>query len=994
MAAKKKVVKKPVKNAEKARRVSRKKQVEPKVRSAAKAEKNFPIVGLGASAGGLEALEGFFSHMPSNSGMAFVVIQHLAPKHKSIMGSLLQKYTGMQIHQIVDGVKVQPNCIYLNPADKDVEIVNRSLLLMEPRGTHAARLPIDHFFCSLAEDQAERAICIVLSGTGTDGSSGVRAIKDKGGMTLAQDAEQAKYDNMPRSAMATSMVDHILVVEKMPEVLIKYSRHPYVEGLPRVITPEQQYMASLKKIFGLIRSRTGHDFSNYKQNTIQRRIERRMAVHQIDKIGDYVRYLTEESGEIDALFKDMLIMVTNFFRDPKAFACLEKKVIPSLLKSASAEIPLRIWVPGCGTGEEAYSLAILVAEAIANMGSHIEVQIFGTDLDANAIELARVGVFGEAIAANVTAERLKRFFIKEENTYKVKKQVREMLVFAVQNLIKDAPFSKLSLVSCRNLLIYMDTVLQKKILPLFHYILNPDGYLFLGSSETLGEFSDCFSPVDTKWKIFKRKQAAVARDVEHPILPFYNVTFEPQPAEEKGKLHEVDIRQLAERIMLQSYVPPGVLINEKYEILYFYGQTDKYLSLPSGEPSFNILKIVREELRYRLKTLLYNAFKEKKAVSAKGLEVRDGAVSGKISLEVKPITDAPDGNSLMMVIFESKALAPKAARRKKREDITIDKRVTALEQELTSTKEYLQTTIEELETSNEELKSTNEELQSTNEELQSTNEELETSREELQSTNEELETVNAELQDKVIQLSGANDDLNNLFGSTRIATIFLDMDLCIRRFTPTATDIFNLRQNDIGRPISDITSKVEYFNIREDARDVLETLRTKETEVCTRSGNWFSMRILPYRTLENMTDGVVITFVNIDKSKEGKELRRLATVVKDSNDAITVQELDGSITAWNLGAERMYGYSESEALKMNISELVPEAKKKKALDLVRHIVSGKTIDSLATQRLTKDGRILEVWLTATRLVDEEGNVVSVATTERDITEWKQSKKEV
>jgi two-component system CheB/CheR fusion protein len=624
----------------------------------------------------------------------------------------------------------------------------------------------------------------------------------------------------------------------------------------------------MQKRFMLIRSTTGQDFSHYKQNTIRRRIERRMAVHQIDKISEYVQYLQNNTIEVKTLFKDLLITVTNFFRDAKAFKTLREKVVTTILESRPRDANIRVWVPGCATGEEAYSVAMLFYEVMQGLKKHFNIQVFATDIDNDAIEYARQGVYPDSIAADVSVERLKRFFIKEENACRVKKQIREMVVFAVQNLIKDAPFSKLDLVCCRNVLIYMDSTLQKKVLPLFHYTLNPGGFLFLGTSETIGDFADRFSAIDTKWKIFKRKDAVVDMGIERPVTPFYEPA-EVTAAEKKAVPTAVNIRQMAERTILQNYAPPCVLIDEKFDILYFHGETDKYLTLPKGEPSFNILKMVREDLRYKLNNLLRKAFKEKSNILSEGAKISHKDEVETIRIIVRPVLEPPFMDGFMMVTFESKPPAGKAEVKKKKPAIekSIEPRIAALEQELQSTKEYLQTTIEELETSNEELNSTNEELQSTNEELQSTNEELETSREELQSTNEELETVNSELQDKVEQLSGVNDDLNNLLTSTEIATIFLDNELCIKRFTPNMTEFFKLIGTDVGRPVSDITHNLKYYDLAKDVSEVLENLGRIEKEIQSTNGKWLAFQILPYRTLENAIDGVVITFIDITIQK-------------------------------------------------------------------------------------------------------------------------------
>jgi two-component system CheB/CheR fusion protein len=841
-----------------------------KAGSAGRAKQSFPIVGIGASAGGLEAIEGFFANTPSDVKIAFVIIQHLAPEHKSIMGSLLKKYTNLKVMEVCDGTKIEPGCVYLNPPSHDVSIMNGKLYLSEPTQPRGVRLAIDYFFRSLAESEGDKSICIVLSGTGMDGTLGLKAIKGAGGMAMAQEERQAKYNNMPRSAIDTGLVDYVLPVEKMATELMKYVKHPYIGGPENVPTAKEKFEDHLQKIFILIRSTTGHDFSQYKMNTIRRRIERRMAVHQMDRIPEYVACLQKNPSEIKTLFKDLLITVTNFFRDTKAFKALNEKVVLPIVKAKPVESAIRVWVPGCATGEEAYSVAILFAEAMKLLNKHFVMQIFATDLDADAIEYARMGIYPDSIAADVSAERLKTYFLKEENAYRVKKQIREMVVFATQNLVKDAPFSKLDLVSCRNVLIYMNTALQKKILPLFHYTLNPGGYLFLGTSETVGEFADLFSPIDLKWKVFKRKQAPAMLGLKRAALPVNGLAPEGAKAvKRKFEPTLANIRQLAERTILQDYAPPCVLIDEKFDVLYFGGDTDRFLSMPAGEPTFNLLKIARDDIRYKLSTQLRKCLKERVPIKSKDIKVMQNGNISPVNITVKPVTDPTLKDEFMMVLFETPEAPPEHRGKKKEKpsDKDIEPRVQALEQELQSTKEYLQTTIEELETSNEELKSTNEELQSTNEELQSTNEELETSREELQSTNEELETVNTELQHKVEQLSDANNDLNNLLGCTEIATLFLDNDINIKRFTPRAAEIFKLIAGDVGRSISDIVNNLQYDELVDDAKEVLENLGRIEKEVRTKEGNWFFMRILPYRTVDNAIDGVVVTFIDITKQK-------------------------------------------------------------------------------------------------------------------------------
>ena len=834
----------------------------------------FPIVGLGASAGGLEALEAFFSHMPPDSGIGFVIIQHLSPKHKSIMGSLLAKDTKMEVLEIKDGIKVQPNHVYLNPPNKNVVIINGTLQLMEPVKTGSINLPIDCFFRSLAEEMGEKAICVILSGTATDGTLGLKAVKGGGGLSMVQDPDSAKYDGMPRSAIATGIVDFILPVEKIPAELVRYVKAPYIGPPKKIIATDDQFGNYIQKIFVMIRSATGHDLSHYKQTTIRRRIERRMAIHQVNRIADYVKYLQQTPPEIDILFKDMLIGVTNFFRDPAAFEVLKKQVLPALIKNKRPDSSIRIWSVGCSTGEEAYSMAILFSEAMEMLKQHFNIQIFASDIDAQAIDYARLGVYPDSIAADVPQERLNQYFIKEDNSYTLRKQIRDMIVFAVQNVIKDPPFSKIDFVSCRNLLIYMDNELQKKVLPLYHYTLNPDGILFLGTSETIGEFTNLFQPLDSKQKIFKRKEFFLERAVDYPGMPFYHGP-RLDTSDDKKVPVEIDVQNVAEKVILENFALPGVLVNQKYEIVHFMGKTDRYLEPPVGKASFNILSMAREGLRFKLGSALHNAVRQKRPTMYKALRIKYSGEFRTIDLTVRPLVEFAAKPGYLLVMFDDKTPHEISVGKNGEKDAT-DPVIVSLEHELESTKEHLQTTIEEMETSNEELKSTNEELQSVNEELQSTNEELETSKEELQSTNEELVTVNTELQNKVDELSQMNNDINNLLGSTEIGTIFLDTRLNIKRFTPATTKLFNLIQTDLDRPISDITAKIRYDNLEKDAKNVLDTLSIQEAEVICQAGNWYSMRIAPYRTLENVIDGVVITFVDITRIKQTEDALRLS----------------------------------------------------------------------------------------------------------------------
>jgi two-component system CheB/CheR fusion protein len=831
----------------------------------------FPIVAIGASAGGLRALEAFFHYLPGDTGAAFVVIQHLSPKHKSIMGELLGRRTPMPVRELEDNLQLEPNCVYVNPPHKEVALLHGVIQLLDRPDTTELRLPIDSFFRSLAEDRGEKAICIVLSGTGSDGTLGLQSIKAAGGMTMVQVEKQAEYGSMPKSAIDTGLVDFILPVEEMPKEIMGYLKHPYLSKDRLTLPADSQFQSMVSKILLAIRSTVGHDFSHYKPNTIHRRIGRRMAVHRIDNISEYYRYMKENPTEVQTLFKDMLITVTAFFRDPAAFAVLEDLVLPRILENRGEGGIVRVWAPGCATGEEALSMAMLFVEAQEKLGKFVNLQIFATDIDTAAIERARLAEYPESIAADLTPERLARFFLRIEGGFKAKKEIRDLIVFAPQNLVSDPPFSKLDLISCRNLLIYMNAPLQKKIFSVFHYVLNPQGYLFLGSSETVGSFAGLFTAIDLKYKIYQRKEAGRADLMDFPPLLVTNNLYAGLADPTRIFPKKPDFLELTSRIIFKDYAPPCVIINERYDVLFSQGATEKYLSLPEGEVSFNILKMVRPGLRGRLGPLIHKALQLQQPVTAFETRLRQDDTWCTLDMTVHPLREKSANQNLLMIIFEEKSIDKKLISKKKMAATTATvQHVQELEQELQSSKEYLQTTIEELETANEELKSTNEELQSTNEELQSTNEELETAKEELQSTNEELITVNSELQDKVEELTKANNDINNLLASTEIGTIFLDTQLCIKRFTPSMTRLVNLIPSDINRPISDITVKFAYENLYNDAAMVLSTLQAKEVEVEAGEGRWFSIRLLPYRTRDNMIDGVVITFVDITDLVKGR----------------------------------------------------------------------------------------------------------------------------
>lgn len=830
----------------------------------------FPVVGIGASAGGLDAFEEFFTHMPSNPGMAFVLVQHLDPDHESILVDLLKRCTEMRVVQVEDGMEIQPNHIYVIPPNRNMALLHGTLHLMEPVERRGLRMPIDFFFRSLAEDLAETAICVILSGTGTDGTAGLKAIRGEGGMTMVETPESAGYDGMPRSAIATEMVDFILPPAEMPAKLLSYTEHLLDPRIKRAVIAPNRETEAIEKVFVLLRSQTKHDFSLYKRNTISRRIERRMAVNQIAQAEDYVRLLQRTPREVDILFRELLIGVTSFFRDREAFEILEQKAIPEILNMRRPDQPIRVWVPGCSTGEEAYSIGMLLREQMSQREQEFEVQIFATDIDYEAVEQARLGTYAESLVADVSPERLRQFFIKDGSTYRIGKQIREMVIFAIQSVIKDPPFSRMDLISCRNLLIYLGPELQKRVIPLFHYALKPGGFLFLGSSETLGEFSSYFSIVDRKAKLFQR--SGIEPVPPHTALKFtVSTTPDDEPIGAAAvKTRNLNVREVVEGTLLQEYTPPSVITNEQGDILYFHGKTDKYLEPVSGEASLNVLRMARDYIRIPLRAAFLKATSQKKVTVHENIQRSEADRTENVTLTIKPITKPDPAQGLFLIVFQDVAY-PK--RLEMTEPVTDerDRRLLELEQELQSTREYLQTTVEELETTNEELKSTNEELQSANEELQSTNEELETAKEELQSVNEELVTVNSELQNKIDELTWANNDLSNLLSSVEIGIVFLDEKLRIQRFNSSATELINLIESDVGRPVSHIVSNLAYDTILADTQEVLDTLVPKNVEAQTTDGRWYRVRIRPYRTIENAIRGAVLTFFEITQLRRVQE---------------------------------------------------------------------------------------------------------------------------
>ena len=831
----------------------------------------FPIVGIGASAGGLEALDQFLGRVPTGSGMAVVIVQHLDPTRKGIMSELLQRATGMKVIQVKDRTTVRPDCVYVIPPNKDMSILHGVLHLLKPTAMRGLRLPIDFFLRSLAQDQQEHSVGVILSGMGSDGTMGLRAIKEKAGVVLVQEPATAKFDSMPRSAIDAGLADIVARAEELPGKILTYlQRTPLFARTEEVL--EDKAQSALEKVVILLRAHTGNDFTFYKRNTLYRRIERRMGIHQIKKMAAYVRYLQENSQELDLLFRELLIGVTNFFRDPAAWQQLSEAAIPSLLASRTPDKTLRAWVAGCSTGEEAYSLAIVFKEALEEVKPRgkFSIQIFATDLDRDAIEKARSGIFPDNIAADISEARLKRFFTKEERGYRVRKEIREMVIFAPQNLIMDPPFTKLDILCCRNLLIYLTTEVQKKLIPLFHYSLLPGGILFQGSAETVGDFTNLFVPLSAKSRLFRRTESVLRPD--EIVFPSA-FTARPPGTNPPGTNPPANLQVLADQLVLQSYAPPAVLTNETGDIFYVSGRTGKYLEPAAGKANWNIFAMAREGLRYELANAFKEALRKKEAVTLHGLKVGTNGGTQCVDVTVRRLEDSGALEGLMMIVFTDVAapVVAKATGRPAKPNAR-SPRVTELEQELLQVRGESRATHEEMQTTQEELRSANEELQSTNEEMQSTNEELTTSKEEMQSMNEELQTVNTELQVKVDELSHASNDMKNLLDSTDIATLFLDKELNVRRFTPQATKIIKLIAADAGRPITDLSSDLHYPELADDARAVLQKLAAVEKSISARDGRWFTVRIMPYRTMDDRIDGVVITFANITVSKtlEGK----------------------------------------------------------------------------------------------------------------------------
>lgn len=837
-----------------------------------KAKKDeFLIVGLGASAGGIQAFREFFQHTPPKSGIVYVVILHLSPDHDSSLAKVLQAVTKMPVLQVTEKVQVEKDHVYVVPPNQHLTMKDGFIVVTTNTQIEDRRAPIDIFFRTLAEEHGPKAIAVVLSGTGANGSMGLKRVKEKGGATFVQNPREAEFNEMPRNSIATGLVDEVLNVADIPAKIIAYKNSL---GKVQILEdaekrpPDQQQ--ALREIFTEIRLRTGHDFSNYKRPTLLRRIERRINIHNLADLPSYVTYMHQNIDETTALLKDLLISVTNFFRDKKAFEIIETEILPILLKGKTAEHHVRIWVAGCATGEEAYSFGMLCAEKTSGIIDVPKIQIFATDIDDAAIAEAREGLYNINELADVSPERLRRFFIKEGGEYRIRKEVRENIMFANHNFLKDPPFSHLDLISCRNVMIYLNNVAQERVAETFHFALNPGGFLLLGTSESVDGATDLYASYNRENHIFQSRQASPRAYPIPETVPVFRIDKQPSPVSHENEnkvLERISFADLHQQL-LEQYAPPSLVINEEYDIVHLSERAGRYLQIGGGEPQQNLLKLIRPELRLEVRSALYQATQKQSAVEARGLKVRIDDHDETVNIHVRPVLRAGDtARGFILVLFET------STNNGKQEILLASDEPVArhLEEELMRLKSQLRSSNEQHEFQAEELKASNEELQAMNEELRSAAEELETSKEELQSMNEELRTVNQELKVKIEETSLTSNNLQNLINSTDIGTIFLDRSFRVALFTPAARNIFNLIPADYGRSLNDITNKLNYKDLPEDVETVLDKLTTLEREVHNSEGNVFLMRISPYRTSEDRINGVVITFVDITRRKQAEQ---------------------------------------------------------------------------------------------------------------------------
>jgi two-component system, chemotaxis family, CheB/CheR fusion protein len=942
----------------------------------ARGANNLIVVGIGASAGGLEAYKHVLPGLPNNANMAFVIVQHLDPKHRSMMASLLDRHTDMNVLEIVDGQVVEPNNVYITPPGSDVKITGNILKLSKPPSAIGPKPSIDYFFTSLAESKAERAVGIVLSGTGSDGAHGIRAIKAGGGITIVQSEETARYNGMPRAAVETGHVDLVVdpaEIGKELQVAVKYPK------LVPKVPPEAEAPKDIDRILQMIAQRTSANLSDYKLATINRRLGRRMALHKIRSLGDYLHYLEQVPDELDLLFKDILISVTGFFRDPEAFQAL-KRALPHILDTKRKGEDIRMWVPGCATGEEAYSIAMLLYEQLGQRVNQYNIQIFGTDLDQDAIMQARKGIYALATVVDVDKPLLDKYFTREDNTVQVVKSIREMIVFAKQDLTQDPPFSHLDLISCRNLLIYFNSNLQKKIVPMFHYILNPEGVLFLGKSESIGQFADLFNPLVKKWKIFQRRGVLRTPVVDFGLGKHLRYTGKG-PVQMTPKQKEVPIKQIFAETVIGAMGNCAVMIDDRQEIVFVQGDVGQYLSLAQGEIGLSILNMARSELRLDLRALIHKATRENRFVRSNKINFKHHDQIRQIILHAGPAAKFQEAVNLTLVMFEEIGPVAEAEPDRVSGPSDNDPRLLELEQELAMAREHLQTTVEELETTNEELQSLNEELQSANEELQSSNEELETSNEELQSTNEELTTVNEELQIKSGELAEANTDLENILNRSGIAMVIVNNELKITRFTPTVRQFFQLTTSDYGHVITSIPTEVSLPDLRSLLMSVIEEGRERDHEL-NLDGSRFLMRITPYMSEFARPVGAMMTFTDLSNIQSAELALKasndtLQAVLDNVFDGIIVADEKGTIEGFNAAAEKIFGYPSEEVVGQNVTVLQPEPYRSEHDGYIRTYVKTGQAKIIGTGRKVEGKRkngstfpmdlaVTEMWLSDSR----------------------------
>jgi two-component system, chemotaxis family, CheB/CheR fusion protein len=949
----------------------------------------FPVIAVGASAGGLEAFEQLLRAMPDDTGMAFVMVQHLDPSHASILADILQRATRMPVVEAADQMPVLPNRVHVIPPNRDMGIYHGVLQLSVPTEARGLRMPIDAFMRALAEDRDKDAVGIVLSGTGTDGTLGLRAIFGAGGLCLVQDPATAKFDGMPESAIRAGYANEVLPPDKMAHTLLNRLRTSTAIDAPGPSATD------LGKILMLLRLGTGHDFAQYKQSTIGRRIERRMTQNGIDSPELYARFLKEHPAELQTLFREMLINVTSFFRDPLAFVALKNDILPALLANKPAGYGLRVWVAGCATGEEAYSIAMVLRELIDEQYHDLGVQIYATDLDDEAIVAARTGLYPPNIAQDVSPERLRRFFREEPAGYRVRKEVRDMVVFAVQSVIKDPPFTRLDLLACRNLMIYLQPDLQDRLVPTFHYALKPGGVLFLSPSESIGSQADLFEPIDRKWKFFRaRPSFSSTRAVLASGHPWGAAAAAgPRAAQaDLPRALEIQVGDLARRALLQTFAPAAVVTDAQGNVLYINGETGKYLRPAPGLPSHNLIDMAREGLQRDLRDALRQASDLGQATLNRSVTLLHDGDPRAVELSVRLLPDSDAGHGLLMVCFQDAVGVDeaKSTRRVRSRKSPESQRVEALELELASAKETMTAMLEEQQASNEELKSANEEMQSTNEELQSTNEELETSKEELQSVNEEMMTVNAELQTKIEQMALMQDDMKNLLDNVRVGTIFLDPKLRIRRYTRDATRLYRLQATDVGRSLADIRSELPDVDLLADAQTVIDQLMPIEREVLTADGTWYLARLQPYRTVDNFIDGVVMTFVDVSDRVNAVALRKARDIAESIIDTLhsPLLVLDNGlrVQSANRAYFRAYGGTRDTVCGQPLFELeqarwdIPALRELLHSDAADH----RRIDHAPLEQTLPDGTTQRLLISVTRVagqIDQAGSVLLSIETE-------------